>query len=159
MQDVCLQSQLLTTLNIICTNTIFITDCTKSQTPKMMQIRSLLRKSTKSARDIDESKKEEEELKRVCKEAAAACLKEIHEHCIAYIEQHHEDGSYEGWIRECHPENPGRMCNTMRVDDQFYARDSDHRIIWNSYCEMQGRQEWKINFLAPKENELLSEKK
>ena len=114
-------------------------------------IKRSLRKISNSTRDIDEWEEEgEEELKRVCKEATAACLKEIHEHCIAYIEQHNGgDGSYEGWIRECHPENASRLCHTMRVDYRFYARDSDHRIIWNSYCEMQGRPEWKIKFLAP----------
>ena len=109
-----------------------------------------------STRDIDEWREqvveeEEEELKRVCKEAAAACLKEIHEHCIAYIEQNHEDGSYEGWIQECHPENAGRQCHKMNVDYRFYARDSDHRIIWNSYCDMQGHQELKIKFLVSEE--------
>ena len=93
---------------------------------------------------------EQEERKRLCKEAAAACLEEIHKHCIAYINQHNEDGSYEGWIREFHPENSDRLCHGMRVDYRFYARDSDHRIIWNSYSNMQGRQEWKIvKFLAP----------
>ena len=65
------------------------------------------RSSRKCAKDISNiiEYREEEELKQLCKEAAAACLKEIHEYCIAYIHQHKGDGSYEGWIQECHPEN------------------------------------------------------
>lgn len=96
---------------------------------------------------VDESNagEDEEERQRLCKEAAAACLKEVHEHCLAYIEKHPEDASYEEWIWECHPENVGEKGNN--VDHRFYVIDSDHRIIWNSYCDMKGYPERKIEHI------------
>ncbi len=85
---------------------------------------------------------EELERKRLCREATARCLKEIHEHCIRYLDQHPDDASYEEWIKECHPEN----AELGNIDHRFYVRDADHRIIWNSYCDMKGFPERKIHY-------------
>ena len=90
--------------------------------------------------EMNNENSEEQERKRLCREATAACLKEIHDHCIRYLKQHPDDASYEEWIKECHPEN----AELGYVDHRFYVRDSDHRIIWNSYCDMKGFRERKI---------------
>ena len=95
---------------------------------------------------VNTENKEEQERKRLCREATALCLKEIHEHCTTYLREHPDDASYEEWIRECHPDNvedDGRAT----IDHRFYVMDSDHRIIWNSYCDMMGHPERKIKYL------------
>mmetsp|Transcript_15985 Transcript_15985/g.20288 ORF Transcript_15985/g.20288 Transcript_15985/m.20288 type:complete len:139 (+) Transcript_15985:125-541(+) len=94
---------------------------------------------------VNTENQEEEERKRLCREAAALCLKEIHDHCITYLKEHPNDGSYEEWIRLCHPDNVEETNN--QIDHRFYVEDADHRIIWNSYCDMLGHTEWKIKHL------------
>ena len=71
-------------------------------------------------------------------------MKEIHEHCLTYFSNNPDDASYEKWIRECHPDNAP---DSENIDHRFYVRDSDHRIIWNSYCDMHGHPEWKKEYL------------
>lgn len=91
---------------------------------------------------VTDTEEDEQERQRLCREATAACLKELHEHCLAYLKSHPEDASYEKWIREFHPDNVELLGN---VDHRFYVQDSDHRIIWNSYCDMQDHPEWKVD--------------
>jgi hypothetical protein len=93
---------------------------------------------------INTENEEEQERKRQCREATALCLKEVHDHCITYLEEHPQDGSYENWIRACHPDN---VDLDAVIDHRFYVQDSDHRIIWNSYCDMKGHSEWKMKHL------------
>lgn len=97
---------------------------------------------------------EEEEMKRICKEATAACLKEIHDHCIQYLDEHKSNGSYEEWVEQCHPDN----MKQLGVDHRFYNRDSDHRIIWNSYCDMKGFPELKKKYYFRRTSSMIEEK-
>mmetsp|Transcript_8677 Transcript_8677/g.10955 ORF Transcript_8677/g.10955 Transcript_8677/m.10955 type:complete len:144 (+) Transcript_8677:382-813(+) len=96
---------------------------------------------------INKENNEEQARKKLCREATAACLKNIHEHCLEYMENHISDASYEEWIRDCHPDN----VNRDKIDHRFYVKDSDHRIIWNSYCDMQGHPERKILYTGERE--------
>ncbi len=91
---------------------------------------------------INSENQEEEERKRLCREAAALCLKEIHDHCMTYLQSHPDDASYEEWIRQCHPDNVEEVSSV--IDHRFYVEDSDHRSIWNGYVDMMGHPEWKI---------------
>lgn len=84
--------------------------------------------------------REEEERRRLCREAAAACFKELHEHCLTYLKSHPKEGSFEDWIVSCHPDN----VDLGEIDHRFYVEDSDHRIIWNSYCDMHSHSNWKV---------------
>ncbi len=82
--------------------------------------------------------------------------------------------SYEDWIQVLHPENVissssppccskeeskrrrgggggGRRRREPTptiyvIDHRFYVRDSDHRIIWNSYCDMYGYSDLKVDY-------------
>lgn len=93
--------------------------------------------------EVNTENEDEQERKRQCREAIAACLKEIHEHCLEYLSDHPENACYVDWIRLCHPDN----VECGKLDRRFYVRDSDHRIIWNSYCDMQNHPERKIKHL------------
>jgi hypothetical protein len=113
-----------------------------NQSVNLMYMIEMLERKDEVARclKISNAEEDEEERSRICREAADACLKEIHEHCVAYLNAHKDNGSYEEWIREFHPDNA-----TMEtIDHRFYVEESDHRIIWNSYCDMQGHSDWKI---------------
>ena len=82
--------------------------------------------------------------KQMSMNSIAACLESIHEHCIDFLREK-RGASYEEWIREFHPES---VClSSGCLDHRFYVIDSDHRIIWNGYCDMHGYPERKVNYL------------
>lgn len=89
--------------------------------------------------------------KRMCRKAIATCLEFIHEHCNEFIKTKGGDASYEAWIQEFHPECIGSKSGCL--DHRFYVRDSDHRIIWNGYCDMYGYPERKIQYIHSCEDE------
>ena len=76
----------------------------------------------------------------MCRDSVAICLESMHDHCMKYL-QHNPEASYEEWIEAYHPDN---VSSKGCIDHRFYVRDSDHRIIWNSYCDMNGFSERKI---------------
>lgn len=94
--------------------------------------------------DADERKRN-----RMCRDSVAICLASMHDHCIKYLQQHPE-ASYEEWIENYHPDN---VSSIGSIDHRFYVRDSDHRIIWNSYCDMNGFPERKIQYSFADEND------
>ncbi len=100
---------------------------------------------------IHSEQENEIQFRQMSKEAIAACLKFIHEHCIEFIQRQSGRASYEEWIREFHPES---VCASSGcLDHRYFVRDSDHRIIWNGYCDMHGYPERKIQYTLPSEDE------
>lgn len=121
-----------------------------------------------------ENEKEDDRLsQQICRNAIAACLESMHEHCIEFLKRGGgapEQGghsshsrrishgaSYEEWIQEYHPENVRTSSGSL--DHRFYLRDSDHRIIWNGYCDMHGCPERKVQYLVTNGSEEQDEKK
>lgn len=80
---------------------------------------------------------EEEERKRICREAELLCLQTIESHLEEFLETD-PDGTYEGWISSLHPDNTNENVNPNHptfgggpIDHRFYVKESDHRILWN----------------------------
>lgn len=122
------------------------------QERKYISITSLIVKkltdSLKSKKDIRLDQKQRDEisedvLKTMCKQAQVDCLNYLHDHCKSYFCQTEPVSlSFEHWIKKCHPEN----VKMGLVDKRFYYRESAHRIIWNSHCDMLYHSELKIPF-------------
>jgi len=95
----------------------------------------------KQQRDVDEKEEEEiirqvQEIKRHCQEAEEAreaCLHVIGEHLDDFIHKS-SNAKYEDWLRSCHPENCRRS-----IDNRFYQKDSDHRMMWNTIQQRRRR--------------------
>ncbi len=119
--------------------------------------------------------REYEELVNDCElqktEATIACLEEIQDNVILYLDQnlncywrhgHHgisccrcNNCGYEDWIKHCHPENVRRRSSksiklgnsrkVTKIDERFYLKNSDHREVWNTCIEACGFQELKVS--------------
>ena len=103
--------------------------------------------------DTDENDIEERECKLKRRESIKACLMQTHDHCIEYFEKSMDRSKhYEEWISLLHPDNVKEVSSRNQdgrsrsvIDHRFYIRDSDHRIIWNGYCDMYGQSERKVH--------------
>mmetsp|Transcript_18670 Transcript_18670/g.22878 ORF Transcript_18670/g.22878 Transcript_18670/m.22878 type:complete len:167 (+) Transcript_18670:66-566(+) len=107
------------------------------------------------------------------REAEMLCLLKLHDHIKVYLDENLNlwwkyrlaaqglDSSstssfscnYEGWIRECHPENVKDDDSSVEFDEslkehRFYLEDSDHRRIWNEYVEIYGCPQLKVEARA-----------
>mmetsp|Transcript_40519 Transcript_40519/g.49330 ORF Transcript_40519/g.49330 Transcript_40519/m.49330 type:complete len:185 (+) Transcript_40519:2-556(+) len=84
--------------------------------------------------EMNREMEEEQRRKQICNEARRACYDAVRDHLRSYLDEN-PNGSYEGWIRELHPEN-SRQENKEEedvIDHRFYAEGSDHRILWNEH--------------------------
>jgi len=92
---------------------------------------------------VNESVREENARKDICRRAQAECLRDITEHLEHFISKH-PCASYEDWIMDLHPDNALDYSNgealihtrsgneLFKIDHRFYVEDSDHRKIWNN---------------------------
>ena len=92
----------------------------------------------------DKTEINERNLKEMCKQAEADCMKQMNDNCISYFfETSPKALSYENWIQHFHPENVKKGF----IDDRFYLRGSAHRIVWNRHCEMMYHEDLKISYI------------
>ncbi len=123
--------------------------------------------------------REYEEMVNYCelqkREATIACLEEIQDSVILYLDQnlncywrhgHHgisccrcNTCGYEDWIKHCHPENVRRRSSrssssnsisldhkkATKIDGRFYLENSHHREVWNTCIEACGFPELKVS--------------
>ena len=52
----------------------------------------------------------------------------------------HPTGTYEEWIGSLHPESKEKcllegLGGELLIDQEFYAEDNEHRLIWNSHLD------------------------
>lgn len=99
---------------------------------------------------------EENERKRIVREAQQACMDAIRNHLHSFLQDDNHNASYEDWISELHPENvilqpipppdgnsEGQPTSIKVLDARYYLIDSDHRIMWNdaiTELELQQQQ-------------------
>lgn len=103
---------------------------------------------------------EEQEYKLKKRESIKACLNETHKHCMNFFETRKSfwntnAPTYEEWISDFHPDNVVHSPSSRKlfrrkscyiIDHRFYLRDSDHRIIWNGYCDLYGCTDQKVDY-------------
>eukprot|EP00591_Stephanopyxis_turris_P017470 CAMPEP_0195540160 /NCGR_PEP_ID=MMETSP0794_2-20130614/50430_1 /TAXON_ID=515487 /ORGANISM="Stephanopyxis turris, Strain CCMP 815" /LENGTH=248 /DNA_ID=CAMNT_0040674225 /DNA_START=183 /DNA_END=929 /DNA_ORIENTATION=+ len=68
------------------------------------------------------------------KEAEEACMNVITVHLEGFI-QNNPEGTYEGWLRELHPENHHEgslLSGYIELDHRFYVKDNGHMNLWNA---------------------------
>jgi len=134
------------------------TATTKERKLKLQMIANTIQTVVSVSNQIDQRqdetvrREEDEELYRICREAAEACLRSIIEHLYDFVEDCFNTNAhyYEDWIKELHPEN----VDGGKVDHRFYIKESEHRIIWNDL--MEKRQKTSL-IIHPRQRQLMSQ--
>lgn len=75
----------------------------------------------------------------ICRQAEEACRKAMEEHLASFLREHPDDGSYEDWIRELHPDNVAEDDDDV-IDARLLAPDCDHRLMWDEMHAVHDRQ-------------------
>ena len=91
-------------------------------------------------------------MQEIVRESQAHCLKEMIFHLTLFLSDYDDSNdnyidtcnhTYEEWIAELHPENAEYVDG--RIDHRFYAEESDHRQLWNTYMEILGFEDHAVS--------------